>query len=258
MLRPAIVERELTQAVLASPFFTNRWRWNATRALAVARHSGGKKVPVALQRMRAEDLLGAVFPEQVMCQDNQVGPVAIPDHPLVNETLRDCLYEAMDLEGLQEILGKIGREEIYTIAIDTPAPSPMAHEILNANPYAFLDDAPLEERRARAVSLRRVDPWMDGELGRLDPAAIQEVRDQAWPDVRNADELHDFMLSVCLLPVGEQKEWSDLAQQLIDNGRATRISWAIDSTGETQQAFVAAERLALIGVRARIDDQRRT
>ena len=248
MLRPAIVERELTQAVLASPFFTNRWRWNATRALAVARHSGGKKVPVALQRMRAEDLLGAVFPEQVMCQDNQVGPVEIPDHPLVNETLRDCLHEAMDLEGLQEILGKIGREEIHTIAIDTPAPSPMAHEILNANPYAFLDDAPLEERRARAVSLRRVDPWMDGELGRLDPAAIQEVRDQAWPDVRNADELHDFMLSVCLLPVGEQKEWSDLARQLIDNGRATRISWAVDSTGETQQAFVAAERLALVRV----------
>jgi ATP-dependent Lhr-like helicase len=115
-----------------------------------------------------------------------------------HETLRDCLYEAMDLEGLQEILGMIGRAEIRTVAIDTPAPSPMAHEILNANPYAFLDDAPLEERRARAVSLRRVDPWMDGELGRLDPAAILEVCDQAWPDVRNADELHDFMLSVCL------------------------------------------------------------
>ena len=140
--------------------------------------------------MRAEDLLGAVFPEQVMCQDNQVGPIEIPDHPLVNETLHDCLYEAMNLEGLQEVLDKIGREEIHTVAIDTPAPSAMAHEILNANPYAFLDDAPLEERRARAVSLRRVDPRMDGELGRLDPAAIQEVCDQAWPDVRDADELH--------------------------------------------------------------------
>ncbi len=245
MLRPAIVERELTQAVLASPFFTNRWRWNATRALAVARHSGGKKVPVALQRMRAEDLLAAVFPEQVMCQDNQVGPIEIPDHPLVNETLHDCLYEAMDLEGLQEVLDKIGREEIHTVAIDTPAPSAMAHEILNANPYAFLDDAPLEERRARAVSLRRVDPRMDGELGRLDPAAIREVCDQAWPDVRDADELHDFMLSVCLLPIGEKKEWSDWARQLIDTGRATQLSWATDPTGETQQAYVAAERLAL-------------
>src|SRR5262249_35759175 len=177
MLGQGIVARELTQSLLATPVFTNRWGWNATRALAVARHSGGKKVPVALQRMRAEDLLGAVFPEQVMCQDNQVGPVEIPDHPLVNETLHDCLYEAMDLEGLQEILGKIGRQEIDPIVIDRPAPSPRAHEILNANHYAFLDGAPLEERRARAVSLRRVDPWMDGEFGRLDPGAIQEVRD---------------------------------------------------------------------------------
>lgn len=248
MLRPASVERELTQAVLASPFFTNRWRWNATRALAVARHSGGRKVPVALQRMRAEDLLGAVFPEQVMCQDNQVGPIVIPDHPLVNETLRDCLYEAMDLEGLREILDKIGREELRTISIDTPAPSAMAHEILNANPYAFLDDAPLEERRARAVSLRRVDPWMDGELGRLDPAAIQEVCDQAWPDVRNADELHDFMLSACLLPVGEQPDGLDFARQLIDAGRATVISWSTDSGDGTRRAYVAAERLALVRV----------
>ena len=246
MLRGATLERELIQAILASAFFTNRWRWNATRSLAVARHSGGKKVPVALQRMRAEDLLGAVFPEQTMCQDNRVGPVEIPDHPLVNETLRDCLQEAMDLEGLREVLDKIGREEIRTVAMDTPAPSPMAHEILNANPYAFLDDAPLEERRARAVSLRRVVPWMDGELGRLDPAAIQEVCDQAWPDVRNADELHDFMLSVCLLPVEEQQAWSDWATQLLDTGRATILSWLAEATGKKHQAYVAAERLALV------------
>jgi ATP-dependent Lhr-like helicase len=245
MLRPAIVERELIQAVLASPFFTNRWRWNATRALAVARHSGGRKVPVALQRMRAEDLLGAVFPEQTMCQDNRVGPVEIPDHPLVTETLHDCLHEAMDLTGLREILGKIDRQELRTVAVDTPAPSPMAHEILNANPYAFLDDAPLEERRARAVSLRRVDPRLDGELGRLDGAAIREVCDQAWPAVRDADELHDFMLSVCVLPVEEQKTESHLAQVLIDTGRATRVSWLDEPAGEQHQAYVAAERLAL-------------
>jgi ATP-dependent helicase Lhr and Lhr-like helicase len=245
MLRPAIVERELTQAVLASPFFTNRWRWNATRALAVARHSGGKKVPVALQRMRAEDLLGAVFPEQTMCQDNRAGPVEIPDHPLVTETLHDCLHEAMDLPGLREILGKMDRGEIRTVAVDTPAPSPMAHEILNANPYAFLDDAPLEERRARAVSLRRVDPRLDAELGRLDEAAIREVCDQAWPAVRDADELHDFMLSVCVLPVEEQKTGSHLAQALIDSSRATRVTWSAEPAGEQRQAYVAAERLAL-------------
>ncbi|MGB7946473.1 MAG: DEAD/DEAH box helicase, partial [Candidatus Binatia bacterium] len=215
-------------------------------ALAVARHSGGKKVPVALQRMRAEDLLGAVFPAQLMCQDNQVGPIVIPDHPLVNETLHDCLHEAMDLTGLQEVIEKIGREEIRTVAVDTPVPSAMAHEILNANPYAFLDDAPLEERRARAVSLRRVDPWMDGELGRLDVAAIEEVCDQAWPDVRDADELHDFMLSVGLLPVGEEPDWADWARQLIDAGRTTRLSWVIEPAGETHQAYIAAERLALV------------
>ncbi|MGH6630443.1 MAG: ATP-dependent DNA helicase, partial [Burkholderiales bacterium] len=193
MLRPAIVEHNLTQAALASPMFTNRWRWNATRALALMRFSGGKKVPVALQRMRAEDLLAAVFPEQVMCQDNRSGPVELPDHPLVKETIGDCLHEAMDLDGLKEILTRIDNGAIETLAIDTPAPSPMAHEILNANPYAFLDDAPLEERRARAVSLRRIDPWLGREFGQLDAAAIAQVCQQAWPEARNADELHDLL-----------------------------------------------------------------
>ena len=242
MLRPAIVERELTQAVLASPFFTNRWRWNATRALAVMRHSGGKKVPVVLQRMRAEDLLAAVFPEQVMCQDNRPGPVEIPDHPLVNETLRDCLHEAMDLGGLLEILTMIDSGKIRTVAIDTPVPSPMAHEILNANPYAFLDDAPLEERRARAVSLRRLDPSMDREWGALDPAAIQEVCNQAWPDVRDPEELHDLLLGIYILPVEEQQDWRDWADQLIDRGRATVLVWRPDESQQIRRAYVAAER----------------
>jgi ATP-dependent helicase Lhr and Lhr-like helicase len=245
MLRPAIVEDNLTQAALASPMFTNRWRWNATRALAVMRHSGGKKVPVALQRMRAEDLLAAVFPEQVMCQDNhRDGLVAIPDHPLVKETLSDCLHEAMDINGLAEILGRMEAGAIATLAIDTPAPSPMAHEILNANPYAFLDDAPLEERRARAVSLRRVDPWLGREFGRLDPAAIDEVRKQAWPEVRNADELHDLLLGVCLLPIDIRPDWHLLAQKLIQNGRATIAAW--QSPAGEHRAYVAAERSDLI------------
>jgi ATP-dependent Lhr-like helicase len=244
MLRPAILARELTQAVLASPFFTNRWRWNATRALAVMRHSGGKKVPVALQRMRAEDLLAAVFPEQVMCQDNRVGPVELPDHPLVNETLRDCLHEAMDLDGLHEILELIERGAIRVVTVDTPAPSPMAHEILNANPYAFLDDAPMEERRARAVSLRRVDPGLDGDMGRLDPQAIEEVCEQAWPTVRNPDELHDFLLGVYLLPVNERDHWTGLIEPLIASGRATVLTWATDR--EARRAYVAAERLDLV------------
>ena len=225
MLKPAILEYNLTQAVLASPMFTNRWRWNATRALALKRNNGGKKVPVAIQRMRAEDLLAAVFPEQVMCQDNRSGGVALPDHPLVKETIGDCLHEAMDIDGLSALLAKIDSGEIATLAIDTPAPSPMAHEILNANPYAFLDDAPLEERRARAVSLRRVDPWLDREFGQLDPQAIAEVCKQAWPEARNADELHDLLLGICLLPADLRRDWQSLAGALIDHGRATVATW---------------------------------
>jgi ATP-dependent helicase Lhr and Lhr-like helicase len=245
MLRPAILQDNLTQAALASPMFTNRWRWNATRALAIIRHRGGKKVPVALQRMRAEDLLAAVFPEQVMCQDNQRGgPMEIPAHPLVQETLGDCLYEAMDMDGLAEILARIATGGIETLAIDTPSPSPMAHEILNANPYAFLDDAPLEERRARAVSLRRVDPWLGRDFGRLDAVAIGEVRKHAWPEARNAEELHDLLLGVCLLPVDLRPDWQTLAQVLIRDGRATVAEWRSPS-GE-HRAYVAAERSDLI------------
>ncbi|HSE87295.1 MAG TPA: DEAD/DEAH box helicase [Candidatus Binatia bacterium] len=245
MVRPGLVERDLTQAVLVSPFFTNRWRWNATRALALMRHSGGKKVPVAIQRMRAEDLLAAVFPAQVACQDNNPGPVEIPDHPLVNETLHDCLHEAMSMEGLKEILSLIESGAIRTLAVDTPAPSPMAHEILNANPYAFLDDAPLEERRARAVSLRRVDPWLGREFGQLDPEAIAEVCRQAWPEIRNPDELHDVLLDLCLLPMESSADWKAFAEKLVREGRATVASW---TRGENQlsQAYVAAERCDLV------------
>ena len=245
MLPEAAVDGALTQASLASPMFTNRWRWNATRALALLRQSGGKKVPVAIQRMRAEDLLAAVFPEQVMCQDNRSGPVEIPDHPLVNETMLNCLHEAMDSEGLKTILARIARGEIETICVDTPAPSPMAHEILNANPYAFLDDAPLEERRARAVSLRRVDPWLDREFGQLDAEAIAEVRRQAWPEVRNADELHDFLLGVGILPLARATEWLPFAESLLRSGRATVADWPAEENAQNHRAYVAAERWSL-------------
>ena len=246
MVRPNLVERDLTQAVLVSPFFTNRWRWSATIALALMRHSGGKKVPVALQRMRAEDLLAAVFPEQVACQDNQAGPVEIPDHPLINQTLRDCLHEAMSVEGLKEILALIDSGAIRTLAIDTPAPSPMAHEILNANPYAFLDDAPLEERRARAVSLRRVDPWLGREFGQLDPEAIAEVCRQAWPEMRNPDELHDVLLDLCMLPLETSGDWKPWAEKLIHDGRATVASWQAPDENKIVRAYVAAERCDLV------------
>ena len=246
MLRPAIIEPSLIQAALDSPMFTNRWRWNATRALSVMRHSGGRKVPVALQRMRAEDLLAAVFPEQAMCGDNRTGPVELPDQPLVNETIRDCLHEAMDLDGIKKIIAAIESGEINTLAVDTPAPSQMAHEILNANPYAFLDDAPLEERRARAVSLRRTDPRLEREFGQLDQSAIDEVRRQAWPEVRNRDELHDFLLGVGILPMAERPEWRPVAEELIKNRRATEATWRAHQAETPMRAYVAAERIDLI------------
>src|SRR5207249_4626994 len=157
--------------------------------------------PMPIQRMRAEDLLAAVFPAQLTCGDNHPGgPVELPDHPLVNETIDNCLHEAMDLDGLRAVIESIERGELRTVCVDTAAPSPMSHEILNANPYAFLDDAPLEERRARAVSLRRLDPDLAGGIGALDQSAIDEVRAQAWPDVRDVDELHDLLLSLVVLP----------------------------------------------------------
>lgn len=239
LIRLATLEEDLTQALLVAPMFTNRWRWNATRSLALLRHQGGKRVPMPIQRMRAEDLLAAVFPQQVACQDNRPGgPIEIPDHPLVKETVGNCLHEAMDLDGLRQVLEAIENGSVRALAVDTPAPSPLSHEILNANPYAFLDDAPLEERRARAVSLRRVDSDLAGGIGALDPAAIDEVRAQAWPDVRDADELHDALLNFVILPPDAHR-WHDLAEQLIAQRRATIGRW------DGHQALIAAERLKL-------------
>jgi ATP-dependent Lhr-like helicase len=225
MVRSATLEEDLVQAALAAPMFGNRWRWNATRALALLRHTGGRRVPMPIQRMRAEDLLAAVFPAQVACQDNhEGGPIEPPDHPLVKETIANCLHEAMDVEGLRAVIGAIERGEVQTLGVDTPAPSPMCHEILNANPYAFLDDAPLEERRARAVALRRTDPDLARGVGALDQAAIDEVRAQAWPDVRDPHELHDVLLTLVVLPLAASEGWTSLAEELIRDGRATRAS----------------------------------
>ena len=200
-LRPPTVREVLEQASLASPIFGTRWRWDACRALALLRFRGGKKLPIQILRLQSDDLLAAVFPDVAACQENIEGDISIPDHPLVREVMKDVLTEAMDLDGLVEVLEAVGNGSVRCVAVDTPVPSVFSHEILNANPYAFLDDAPLEERRARAVELRRVLPdSVLREVGGLDQDAVRDVRRHAWPDVRDADDLHDALLTLVVVP----------------------------------------------------------
>lgn len=241
-VKSASVEPTLTQALLTAPMFGARWRWNATRALAILRMRGGSKVAPQLQRMRADDLLAACFPDAAACGENLTGPMRIPDHVLVRETIDNCLHEAMDLDGLLGVLHGIESGTIRTVAVDTPEPSPFCHEILNANPYAFLDDAPLEERRARAVTLRRSSDGRAGEIGILDPATIAEVANMSWPLVRDADELHDALMTLIVVPPREA--WREWFEQLIAKQRATTL---LEGAGETP-FWVCAERLDLARV----------
>ncbi len=237
MVHPDNLENLLTQAVLAVPMFLTRWRWNATRALAVLRMRGGKKVPPPLQRFRADDFLTAVFPAQTGCLENHSGDVEIPSHPLVGQTLADCFTEAMDFERCRQVLEDIAAETVELRGVDTREPSPFSHELLNANPYAFLDDAPLEERRARAVATRRfADPKTVDELGQLDADAIDQVRGEAWPIVRDADELHEALVLLYTLPAREGEAWLEWFQELVE---ANRAALAIDPRGESY--LVAAE-----------------
>ena len=194
-LSPETVRDVLTQALLDAPMFEVRWRWNANVALAIPRFRGGGKVPPNIQRMQAEDLIAAVFPDQIACVENLAGPRAIPDHPLVEQTIADALTDAMDVEGLEALVGRLAGGEIRVVARDLTEPSPLAAEVLDARPYAFLDDAPLEERRTRAVTMRRgLDPASAADIGRLDPDAIDRVREEAWPRVATPDELHDALV----------------------------------------------------------------
>ena len=232
------VRDALESAILVAPMFGARWRWNATRSLAVLRSTGGRRVPPPIQRMRSDDLLTAVFPLLTGCQENVSGPLPIPDHPIMKQTVIDCLYEAMDIDGLTAILRDIEAGTIRLHARDTTEPSPFAHEILNAKPYAYLDDAPLEERRTRAVSLRRTLPQSARDLGALDPEAIARVREEARPDPRDADELHDVLLgAVAVRPAEEWREWFDA---LVDAGRAAT------ARGDHGELWFAAEHLPSI------------
>ena len=257
-LHPNSVRSLLEQAALASPLFTARWRWDAGRSLALLRFRNGKKVPPPIQRMRADDLLAAVFPEALACQENLPGEIPISNHVLIREVMKDVMTEALDVEGLARVLSDIASGRITCLAVDTPSPSQFSHEILNANPYAYLDDAPLEERRARAVEMRRVLPEaVLGEIGRLNPEAIAEVRNEAWPDVRDAEELHDALLTLIALPVLDGTDgtgdplrrrvlesaasWNTFFEHLAAERRAARVR-----AGEGVY-WVAAERRGTFG-----------
>jgi ATP-dependent Lhr-like helicase len=221
-LNSKTVRQLLCQALLDAPMWNIRWRWNVTRSLAVLRRRGGKKIPAQLQRMDAEDLLTAIFPDQVACQENLAGGEReIPVHPLVDQTVKDCLEEAMDVDSLERLLTAIERNEKNLFARDVIEASPLAQEILNARPYAYLDDAPLEERRTRAVQQRRwLDPQTAKDMGKLDQGAIDRVRDEAWPRVENADELHDALIELGFVTEDEGADWQEFFAELKNDRRA--------------------------------------
>ncbi len=253
-LHPNSAREILIQALLAAPMFTTRWRWDASIALALPRFRGGKKVPPALARMNAEDLLAAVFPDQVACGENIVGDIVVPDHPLVRQTVRDCLEEAMDIEGFERLLRGLVTGDISVVARDLTEPSPLALEVLSARPYAYLDDAPLEERRTQAVASRRwMDPQSAADIGKLDPEAIARVRAEAWPDAATPDELHDALSWMTYLTSEEVERcerWPALLYELMKQRRVTRVNTSSTSTEGAPAAashlYVAAERLTLL------------
>ncbi len=227
-LHSASARQVLTQALLDAPLFGVRWRHNANRALAVLRRIGSRKVPAPLQRMRANDLLALVFPDQQACLENIVGDREIPDHPLVNQTVRDCLEGAMDVLGLERLLRAMEAGEVELVARDLTGPSPLAAEILSARPYAFLDDAPLEERRTQAVQSRRwLDPETAAHLAALDADAIALVRAEAWPVVGSADELHDALLQLGLLTEAEGRAGSPAEPPADAGGSAGAAAGAV-------------------------------
>ncbi|HET9712003.1 MAG TPA: crosslink repair DNA glycosylase YcaQ family protein, partial [Pyrinomonadaceae bacterium] len=241
-LNSKTVRQLLCQALLDAPMWNIRWRWNVTRSLAVLRRRGGKKIPAQLQRMDAEDLLTAIFPDQLACAENlTAGEREIPSHPLVDQTVKDCLEEAMDVDGLERLLTSIERNEKNLFARDVIEASPLSQEILNARPYAYLDDAPLEERRTRAVFQRRwLDPETASDMGKLDQSAIDRVREEVWPEPRNADELHDALVELGFVTEEEGANWQEFFTELKNDRRAGVLTMG------AVRLWVAAERLPQI------------
>ncbi len=231
----------LVQALLDVPMFEIRWRWNATRSLAVLRSKAGKRVPPHLQRYQANDLLTAVFPGQTQCFEHRTGDLEVPDHPLVRQTVDDCLQEAMDARRFEELMHRIDRKEIELIARDTREPSPFCYELIHANPYAFLDDAPLEERRVRALSTRRaLSPEAFQELATLSPGAISQVVSEAWPLIRDPDELYDAIKQMVLMDEKHLALYSSHLAMLLKSKRVALIHQ------NSQNYYAVHERLEAV------------
>src|SRR4051794_7171046 len=248
-LHPNTLRETLTQAILQSPIFETRWRWSTTLSLAVPRNRGGARVPNQLQRMYAEDLLQAVFPDAVACQDNLPGAREIPDHPLVNQALRDALEEAVDLPGLEKVLRQLVNDEIRWVARDTPEPSVLSHELLNSAVYTFLDDAPLEERRTRAVYTRRATEARSADdLGALDPAAIERVRAEAWPVANSADEMYDALMVAGFIRTSElAPHWPALLAELGERALKRGAAWLAHERKDDDPVEILASRLEVLG-----------
>ena len=248
-LHPNSVRETLVQAILDSPIFETRWRWSATLALAVPRNRAGARIPNQLQRMYAEDLLQAAFPDAAACQDNIQGAREIPDHPLVNQALRDALEEAVDCQGLEKVLTRLVNNEIGCVARDTPEPSVLSHELLNSAVYTFLDDAPLEERRTRAVYTRRsTEARSADDLGALDPAAIQRVREEAWPVATTADEMYDALMVAGYIKDAElAPHWASLIKELGARAVKRENTWFALERVEDDEVEITASRLEVLG-----------
>ena len=223
------VEQVVRQAVLTAPLFQSRWRWNLNTSLTILRMRGGRKNPPAIQRMEADDLMAAVFPVLAACQENVApGPMEIPDHPLVRQTLEDCLHEAMDIDGLRELVAGIEAGRISVITRDTTEPSVLAHEILNGPPFTFLDDeTEAGNRRSRQVQVPRGLPVEARDLARLDPGAIERVRDEIRPQPRDADELHDLLMTLYVMRPGPK--WDEWFAELAAAGRVAEITAGPDA-----------------------------
>ncbi len=244
-LKRASARELLIQALLAAPMFQTRWRWNAERSLGILRWGNGRKVPAQLLRMRADDLLVAAFPQAAQCFEHIVGDIEVPwEHPIIRQTVEDCLVEAMDVDALEAVLGQIESGELTQVARDVPEPSPMSHEVIHARPWAFLDDAPAEERRTLAVRTRRgLDFRTADDLGTLDAAAIERVRDEAWPEPEDGDEVHDAVAWLGLVTMDEAEPWADALDELARAGRVARAAVPVEGNGRRLRFWLAAERL---------------